>query len=75
MPRQARCSVFRNSRFADSEHEVDDHGSQQGHSEHGGTEPVIEATLATPPNALGSPVEGEKRVDHRRHGDQREQAG
>lgn len=54
---------------------VDNDGSEQGNGEDGGTQPVVEATLAPQPYAPGAPVEGEEGVNHGHHGDHGEEAG
>lgn len=53
---------------------VDHYGAEQSQGENGGSDAIIESTLASLADTLGSPVEGEQGVDHGSHGDHGEQA-
>lgn len=54
----------------ESHNEIGNDGSEQGESEDCRTEPIIETTLASLPDALRSPMEGEERIQHSHHGDE-----
>ena len=59
----------------DPQDEIDDDGDQQQDGQDGGTKAIVEASLTPLPNALGSPMIGDERVDHRGHGDEGEETG
>ena len=58
-----------------TQNKVNNDSSQQRNGQNRGTEAVIETALPPAPDALCSPVECHHGVDHRRHGDDGEEAG
>jgi len=63
------------SSLDNSQHEVDNHGRQQRHSQYTGSQPIIEPALPSLPNTLRSPMKSDESVDHGPHGYQREATG
>lgn len=57
------------------QHEIDNHSSQQSHSQDARSESIIESTLSSLPYTLRPPVESDQRIYHRSHGDEGEEAG
>lgn len=59
----------------ESHNEIRNNGSEQRKSEDCRAEAIIETTLASLPDALRTPMEGEERIQHSHHGDERKQTG
>ena len=57
------------------QHEIDHDSRKQCNREHRRSQPIIETALASLPNALRSPVEREKGVNHGGDSHKGEQAG
>lgn len=53
-----------------SQHKVDDDSCEQGDSQDGRTQPVIEAALTAHADASGTPMECEQGINHSHHGDE-----
>jgi len=55
------------------QHEVDNDGGEEGNGQDGGTQPVVEAALASHPYAPRAPMKGKQGIDHGHHGNEGEE--
>ena len=73
-PFKSSSSLLRTSSSSNPQNEVDNNREQQSNSQNRRTKAIVESALPSHANALCTPVECDKRVDHGHQGDECEES-